>query len=149
MSFDRRHFLALAPATFAALPLSRRAFAAAADAAPPPAAPVARIEVVRDTYFGETLADPYRWMENDKDPDWLPFLQGPERAHPRRARRHSRAATRCCARIQQLSGDTALTAEVQRAGGHCSSSSGRRAPTTTSCSCARTAATACWSIPPR
>ena len=39
-----------------------------------PAAPVARVEVVRDTYFGETLSDPYRWMENDKDPEWLPFL---------------------------------------------------------------------------
>jgi Prolyl oligopeptidase, N-terminal beta-propeller domain len=37
--------------------------------------PVARVEVVKDTYFGETLDDPYRWMENDKDPGWLPFLK--------------------------------------------------------------------------
>ena len=41
-----------------------------------PPAPVARVEVVKDTYFGETLSDPYRWMENNKDPDWLPFLKG-------------------------------------------------------------------------
>ena len=37
--------------------------------------PVARAEVVHDTYFGETVDDPYRWMENDKDPGWLPFLK--------------------------------------------------------------------------
>ena len=45
-----------------------------ADADVPPA-PAARIEVVHDTYFGETLSDPYRWMENGKDRDWLPFLK--------------------------------------------------------------------------
>jgi prolyl oligopeptidase len=44
---------------------------------------VARIDVVRDTYFGETLSDPYRWMENDKDPEWLPFLKGQNDRHPR------------------------------------------------------------------
>src|ERR1051325_93989 len=37
--------------------------------------PVARVEIVKDTYFGETVEDPYRWMENDKDPGWLPFLK--------------------------------------------------------------------------
>ena len=47
---------------------------AAATAIPP--APVARVSIVKDTYFGETLSDPYRWMENDKDPDWLPYLKG-------------------------------------------------------------------------
>jgi hypothetical protein len=41
-----------------------------------PAAPVARVQPVTDTYFGETVCDRYRWMENDKDPDWLPFLKG-------------------------------------------------------------------------
>ena len=37
--------------------------------------PVARTDAVHDTYFGETVDDPYRWMENDKDPGWLPFLK--------------------------------------------------------------------------
>ena len=65
---------------------------AAAPAAIPPA-PVARVEVVKDNYFGETLSDPYRWMENDKDADWLPFLKGQNR-HARRARSACRAARR-------------------------------------------------------
>jgi prolyl oligopeptidase len=47
--------------------------ASARDAGTPPA-PVARVEVVKDTYFGETVSDPYRWMEISMDPDWLPFL---------------------------------------------------------------------------
>ncbi|HEY1881091.1 MAG TPA: prolyl oligopeptidase family serine peptidase [Caulobacteraceae bacterium] len=84
-------------------------------AAPVPPAPVARVAVVEDTYFGETVRDPYRWMENDKDPDWLPFLQG-QNAHAR-ARLDAipgREALR--ARIEALSGDTAVTARVQRAG---------------------------------
>ena len=62
-----------------------------------------------DTYFGETLTDPYRWMENDKDPDWLPFLKGRERACPRRARRQFPGRAALLTRIQQLSGDTAVT----------------------------------------
>ncbi len=37
--------------------------------------PAARADVVHDTYFGETVDDPYRWMENDKDPGWLQFLK--------------------------------------------------------------------------
>ena len=51
------------------------------SAAPRP--PVARVKVVTDTYFGETLSDPYRWMENDKDADWLPFMKG-QNAYARR-----------------------------------------------------------------
>ena len=60
--------------------LARRARAATAGGVPP--APVARVAVVKDNYFGETLGDPYRWMENDKDPEWLPFLKG-QNAHAR------------------------------------------------------------------
>ena len=72
---DRRQFLAGSASALSMSLIPPSLWAAAAkDTAP--AAPVARIEVVRDTYFGETLSDPYRWMENSKDPDWLPFLKG-------------------------------------------------------------------------
>jgi prolyl oligopeptidase len=73
-----------------------------------PAAPVARVEVVHDTYFGETLSDPYRWMENDQDPGWLPFLKG-QNAHARAVLDAIPQREKLLKRIQQLSGDTAAT----------------------------------------
>jgi prolyl oligopeptidase len=112
------------------IPLTRRAWlagsgsllmcsiadpACAGDAAIPPA-PKARVEVVKDTYFGETLSDPYRWMENDKDPEWLPFLKG-QNAHARAVLATIPGRAALLARIQGLSGDTAATQRVQRAGG--------------------------------
>jgi prolyl oligopeptidase len=81
-----------------------------------PPAPVARVEAVRDTYFGETLSDPYRWMENDKDPEWLPFLKG-QNAHTRAVLDAIPGRDRLRERIGQLSGDTAATARARRAGG--------------------------------
>ncbi|HEY0342529.1 MAG TPA: prolyl oligopeptidase family serine peptidase [Steroidobacteraceae bacterium] len=87
---------------------------AAATALPP--APIARIEPVKDTYFGETLTDPYRWMENDKDADWLPFLKG-QNDHTRAVLSRIPGRDALLKRIQQLSGDTVATREVQRAGG--------------------------------
>ncbi len=82
---------------------------------PIPPAPVARIALVRDTYFGETLSDPYRWMENDKDPQWLPFLKG-QNAHARAVLDRIPRRAALLKRIEQLSGDTAVTRDVQRAG---------------------------------
>ena len=89
---------------------------ALAGADPIPPAPVARVAVVKDTYFGETLSDPYRWMENDKDPEWLPFLKG-QNAHTRAVLERIPGRAALLKRIQQLSGDTAVTRHVQRAGG--------------------------------
>ena len=79
-------------------------------------APIARIEPVKDTYFGETLTDPYRWMENDKDADWLPFLKG-QNNHTRAVLERIPGRDALLERIEQLSGDTATTREVQRGGG--------------------------------
>ena len=81
-----------------------------------PPAPPARVAVVKDSYFGETLSDPYRWMENDKDPDWLPFLKA-QNDRTRAVLDKLPQRETFLKRIQQLSGDIAITSRVQRAGG--------------------------------
>ena len=122
---NRRHLLACAAGAFAAM-LARRSRAdglsagtaavGASTAAAIPPAPVARVAVVTDSYFGETLRDPYRWMENDHDPEWLPFLKG-ENAHTRAVLALIPGRDRLLEHIEQLSGDAALTRRVHRAGG--------------------------------
>src|SRR4030095_113901 len=81
-----------------------------------PAAPVARVQPVNDVYFGETVCDRYRWMENDNDPDWLPFLKG-QQAHTRAVLDALPSREALLTRIRQLSGEMVATARVQRAGG--------------------------------
>ena len=78
--------------------------------------PVARADVVHDTYFGETVDDPYRWMENDKDPGWLPFLKA-QNDYTRAVLDKLPGRDALLKRIQQLSGDTVQTNRLQRAGG--------------------------------
>jgi prolyl oligopeptidase len=123
---NRRELMAGAAGAVAAL-LTRRSAAAAtaagitaagtaASASGIPPAPVARVAVVTDSYFGETLRDPYRWMENDQDPQWLPFLKG-QNAHARAVLDRIPGRDRLLERIRQLSGDAALTRRVHRAGG--------------------------------
>ena len=87
----------------------------AAFAADIPAAPVARVEPVTDTYFGEAVVDRYRWMENDKDPDWLPYLKQ-QNAHARGLLDALPKRDVLLTRIQQLSGDVATPARIQKAG---------------------------------
>jgi prolyl oligopeptidase len=88
--------------------------AVGSDTVPP--APVARIEPVTDSYFGETVTDPYRWMENDRDPEWLPYLRS-QNAHARGVLEALPQRGELLARIQALSGDAAMPARLQRAGG--------------------------------
>src|SRR5450631_2029318 len=114
IGFDRRQFLA-GSAGALSMTLLPKAVRATTGAAVPPA-PVARIDVVHDTYFDETLSDPYRWMENDKDPEWLPFLKG-QNDYTRAVLDALPARLPLLKRIGQLSGDTATTSRVQRAGG--------------------------------
>jgi prolyl oligopeptidase len=114
IGFDRRQFLVGSAGAFSTTLLPKSLWAAVDSAVPPP--PVARVDVVHDTYFGETLSDPYRWMENDKDPGWLPFLKG-QNAHARALLDALPARASLLKRIQQLSGDTVATSRVQRAGG--------------------------------
>jgi prolyl oligopeptidase len=121
MAFDRRHFLTGSAGAISMALLPGRLLAATATAAANlktgvPPAPVARIDVVHDTYFGETLSDPYRWMENPKDPEWLPFLKG-QNEHTRAVLDALPARAALLKRIQGLSGEAAATSRVQRAGG--------------------------------
>ena len=101
-SRDRRQFL------------TNLAGAVATTLVPP--APEARVEIVRDTYFAETLSDPYRWMENDKDTEWLPFLRE-QNDHTRAVLDALPFRESLLKRIRQLSADTVLTSRIQRAGG--------------------------------
>jgi prolyl oligopeptidase len=116
IGFDRRQFLAGSAGAFSMALLPESLWAAAAVGSAVPPAPVARIDVAHDTYFGETLSDPYRWMENDKDPEWLPFLKG-QNDHARALLDALPTRASLLKRVQQLSGDTAATSRVQRAGG--------------------------------
>jgi prolyl oligopeptidase len=113
IGFDRRHFITGSAGAFSLTLMPRLLRAAGGSAVPAP--PAARIDVVHDTYFGESLSDPYRWMENDKDPEWLPFLKG-QNDHARAVLDALPTRAQLLKRIQELSGDTVATSRVQRAG---------------------------------
>jgi prolyl oligopeptidase len=113
IEFDRRRFLAGSAGALSLTLLPRRS-RAVGPVVPP--APVARIQVVKDTYFGETVSDSYRWMENPKDPDWLPYLKA-QNDRTRAVLDALPARAQLLKRIQRLSGDTVATSRVQRAGG--------------------------------
>ena len=81
-----------------------------------PAAPIARVEAVTDNYFGEQLVDRYRWMENDQDPAWFPFLKA-QNDRTRGVLDSLPGREALLARVQQLSGDIAVPSGLQRAGG--------------------------------
>jgi prolyl oligopeptidase len=78
--------------------------------------PVARIEPVRETFFGQTVVDPYRWMENPKDKDWEPFMRGQD-AHARATLAAIAGRDALAKRITALSGGTAVAYGAQSAGG--------------------------------
>jgi prolyl oligopeptidase len=77
--------------------------------------PVARVEPVQESLFGTTVTDPYRWMENDKDPDWDPFMRGQGAF----ARKHLDAIplrAEIGKRVSELSGDLEAINTIQTAG---------------------------------
>lgn len=81
----------------------------------PAGPPVARVEPVRETLWGETIVDPYRWMENPKDPEWEPFMRG-QGAYAQSVLSSIPGRGDLRARIGELSSDTALTVDVQTGG---------------------------------
>ena len=91
-----------------------RLFASLAKA--PPGPPVARVEPVGEQFFGETIVDSYRWMENPKDPDWEPFLRG-QNAYARAVLDAIPGRQRLHERITELSGDTVITRAAQSCNG--------------------------------
>ncbi len=105
----------LAASVLFTLIASGHAMAQAPSVADVPKAPVARVEPVQDTYFGETLQDRYRWMENDKDAEWLPFLKG-QAAHTQAVLNALPLRDTLLGRIQQLSGDTVAPARIHKVG---------------------------------
>ena len=91
--------------------LAQAAGAAGASRRPP----VARIEPVSETFFGQTIVDPYRWMENPLDPDWEPFMRGQD-AHARAVLGAIPGRDALKQRVAALSGGTAVAYGVQKAG---------------------------------
>lgn len=110
LSIDRRTLLAAGGATLALAASGR-----AAAASPAPSAPKARVEPVVDDYYGTRITDDYRWMENPKDADWLPFLRG-QNAYTRAVLDALPGRPALAKRIAALSGDAALTRHVTPAG---------------------------------
>jgi len=49
--------------------------AAAADSSSPPPPPKAAVHEAVDTYFGQKVVDPYRWMEDTKNPEMQTWMK--------------------------------------------------------------------------
>ena len=94
---DRRYLIASVGAVFLGSGAKAKALA---EGVPP--APVARKGNVKGVYFGETVSDPYRWMEDPHDPDWLPYLKA-QNAHARAVFDAIPGRDRLAGRVQQLS----------------------------------------------
>ena len=103
MQLNRRRFLlgaAVAATTVASgLRVQARAFSPG---------PTARIEPVAEAFYGQTVVDPYRWMESPTDPDWLPWLRAND-AHARATLEALPDHAALRARMRELSGDLVRT----------------------------------------
>jgi len=112
MSFQssRRRVLGALAAAPASLVLAAREANAAPETNGPP---VARSQPVRETHWGEEIVDPYRWMEDPKDPEWEPFMKG-QAAYARKVLDAIPGRNALYERITQLSGDVPI-AEVPQA----------------------------------
>lgn len=107
---SRRRFLSSA-AVAGGLALLPRAVRAAGMPRPP----VARIEPVAETIWGERVVDRYRWMENSADRDWMPFMRGQD-AYARDVLAAFPDRPRLLKRIAELSGDVTQVTYPKPAG---------------------------------
>ncbi len=78
--------------------------------------PVAKVSDAVDTRLGMRLPDPYRWMEDAKDPDWEPWMRA-QGAHARRALDALPGRAALAKRIGELTGDLPVATRVDRSGG--------------------------------
>jgi prolyl oligopeptidase len=107
---DRRQLLLTAGALAGFGPL--RSLAQASR----PVLPVAKRIVATDDYYGTTVTDPYRWMEDAKDPDLLPWLKA-QNAHTRAILDGIPGRAAIGARVSELSGELSITTKVRATDG--------------------------------
>lgn len=105
---DRRKFLG-ATAAFVAAGTSKIAWAQAESP------PLAKTVSVADGRFGTIIPDPYRWMEDPTDPDWLPWMKA-QAAYARRTLDAMPGRAAIARRIGELTGDLPVTSRVKRSG---------------------------------
>jgi prolyl oligopeptidase len=77
--------------------------------------PVARVEPVTETFFGQSVTDPYRWMENPKDPEWETYIKG-QAAYAEKVLAAIPGRDELTKRVSSLSGGVPLIAGLQVAG---------------------------------
>ncbi|HEU4896109.1 MAG TPA: prolyl oligopeptidase family serine peptidase [Actinomycetota bacterium] len=80
------------------------------------AAPAARTEVVRDTYFGVTVEDPYRWLEDTASDEVGAWLEG-QAAHARSVLDGLGPRSALLARVAELRGHGPTRSGFAAAGG--------------------------------
>lgn len=107
---DRRTLLLSASSAAFLATLPRVVFAAANNGPL-----VARIDPVTETFFGKSVTDPYRWMEDPKDKDWGPFMKT-QAAHARAVLDGIPGRAALAQRVSELAGDLEVINTIQIAG---------------------------------
>jgi prolyl oligopeptidase len=107
---DRRTLLLTAGSAAALATLPRFAFSAVREGPL-----VARIEPVTETFFGRSVTDPYRWMENPADKDWEPFMKS-QAAHARAVLDGIPGREALARRVSELAGDLEIINLIQVGG---------------------------------
>ena len=111
-TIDRRTLLLTASSAAALATLPRFAFGAAKEGPL-----VARVEPVTDTYFGQSVTDPYRWMENPGDKDWEIFMKS-QAAHTRAVLDGIPGRAALAKRVSELAGDLEVINTIQIGGSY-------------------------------
>ena len=141
---SRRCFLATASALAGFVTFPARA--QTADSTPP----LAKRAPAFDDYYGTKVSDPYRWMEDTKDPDLLPWLKAHD-AHTQRSCQMCQGAPPCVRAFPRFRESCRRRGRLWRRASECSLNSGHLVLRTTSSSCENKMATrqGRWSIPQR